>query len=285
MRRATDSGGFPGPALSVTRGGFTVPHRSRFLKPPLSSRTVELLESGWRARRGSSGLPAEEEAQALACVHPSPLRFARELDPSNEITAKQSTESQRPFVLESAMSESLFAPARCYLARGSLEGYLEGRYPFFVAHIGSCAEPKSSHRLWVSPGSVGLCRLLPAPAGSRSFPTLSPRFFACVLGPILRRDAWVHLPVSSPDNGGLPLHGTGSAFPQGSRKTISPGFRISELQSFSNVQARKLASHADRSHPGSHPRADHDVFTRAEHESLPSRASDKANRPNRARTV
>ena len=48
-------------------------------------------------------------------------------------------------------------------------------------------DQKPSHRFRF-PYSAGLCRLLPAPAGSWSFPTLSLRDFPWMLGPILR---WV----------------------------------------------------------------------------------------------
>ena len=50
--------------------------------------------------------------------------------------------------------------------------FLEEHYPFFVAHTGSCARPKPSHRLQF-PSPMGLCRLLPIPAGRWPFPTLS----------------------------------------------------------------------------------------------------------------
>ena len=39
----------------------------------------------------------------------------------------------------------------------------------------------------VYPRTVGLCRLLSAPAGRRTFPTLSLRILPCVLGPLPRR--------------------------------------------------------------------------------------------------
>ena len=44
---------------------------------------------------------------------------------------------------------------------------------------------------------VGLCRLLPAPAGRWSFPTLSPQVSPQVPGPLPRWDPMVHSPVSS----------------------------------------------------------------------------------------
>ena len=46
----------------------------------------------------------------------------------------------------------------------------------------------------VSPRSAGLRRLLPAPAGSRTFPTLSLRIFPCVLGPLPRLPSWCSCP-------------------------------------------------------------------------------------------
>ncbi len=61
---------------------------------------------------------------------------------------------------------------RCYLSRGDIECHLEGHYPFVIAHTGSCARPKPSHRFQF-PLPMGLRRLLPIPAGRWPFPTLS----------------------------------------------------------------------------------------------------------------
>ncbi len=62
--------------------------------------------------------------------------------------------------------------SRCYLVEDGIVCRLEERYPFFVAHTDSCVRPKPSHRFQF-PSPMGLCRLLPAPAGRWPFPTLS----------------------------------------------------------------------------------------------------------------
>ena len=91
----------------------------------------------------------------------------------------------------------------CYLARGGVYRYLERHYPLIIAHTGSCTRPKPS-RCLRSPYTAGLCRLSPVPAGRWPFPTLSPRVFPQVPGPLPRWDPMVHMPV--------PTHRT-SAFP------------------------------------------------------------------------
>ena len=81
------------------------------------------------------------------------------------------------------------------------------------------------------PYRAGLCRLLPAPAGSWPFPTLSPRVLPRMLGPIPRRAVEVHLPVSSFHNNGLPCGITGRR----TRNVPLSDFRagkFTQLQSF-----------------------------------------------------
>lgn len=63
-------------------------------------------------------------------------------------------------------------------------------------------------------------------------------------------------------------------FPSLPRTATSVRIRFSRLQSFANVQARKFARHPGRSHCRSVPTAASDFYIRAEHGSLPSRASD-----------
>ena len=114
----------------------------RFPRPPLSSRTVGFPESGWRARHFPVALPMVAVAKALTCMHPSPPLFDQQFDPSFAIgTARRRSWSQRLLALKSTMSESPFAPGRRYLLGGNLVGYLEGRYPFFVAQTNSCVKP------------------------------------------------------------------------------------------------------------------------------------------------
>jgi hypothetical protein len=55
-----------------------------------------------------------------------------------------------------------------------------------------------------SPQSESLCRLLPAPAASGFFPTLSLQIFPQMPGPLPRRSHRVLLPVSSPMSAAFP---------------------------------------------------------------------------------
>jgi hypothetical protein len=64
--------------------------------------------------------------------------------------------------------------------------------------------PPRSPLLRPQPRSRSLRRLLPAPAASGIFPTLSLRIFPWMLGPLPRRDPRVLLPVSSSGVIGLP---------------------------------------------------------------------------------
>ena len=74
------------------------------------------------------------------------------------------------------------------------------------AHASILPPPHAS----VVPSTPGLCRLLSAPAGRRTFPTLSLRIFPCVLGPLPRRLVWCTTRFFPHDNG-LPPVRTGSA--------------------------------------------------------------------------
>ena len=62
-------------------------------------------------------------------------------------------------------------------------------------------------RPWLRSRSLG--RLLPAPATSGTFPTLSLRIFPRMLGPMPRRSHRVRLPVSSPMSSAFPNRGMG----------------------------------------------------------------------------
>jgi hypothetical protein len=126
----------------------------------------------------------------------------------------------------------------------------------------------------VSPRSRSLCRLLPAPAATRTFPTLSLRIFPWMPEPIPRRFAECPLPGSSSAFIGLPHHSIGSASRLSPRIRFSTG-RLSRLQLFRFVQASKFARLPDRSYRSKFPcRAAEALYIRAERVSLPSHASD-----------
>jgi len=69
--------------------------------------------------------------------------------------------------------------------------------------------PDGSSILRPWPRTRSLCRLLPAPAASGIFPTLSLRIFPRMPGPLARRSREVHLPVSSSASSAFPNRGVG----------------------------------------------------------------------------
>ena len=118
------------------------------------------------------------------------------------------------------------------------------------AHAPVLPPPRAS----VVPSTPGLCRLLSAPAGRRTFPTLSLRICPYVLGPLPR---WLlrcsypflpsrHRPSPRSDRVGAP------PCPCSDFSTAP----FSRLQSFTHVQARRCAHHPGRSYRyGFHRRA------------------------------
>ena len=132
-----------------------------------------------------------------------------------------------------------FWPGEVYLSRRNLSRPLGRHYPAFIAPTGSCANPKPSHRLRTSPWSAGLCRLLSAPAGSRTFPALSLRIFLCVLEPLPRLLPWCTCPFLPtglrPCRRSDPL---GAWQHPHSNFSVAP---ISRLQLFDHLPARRFA--------------------------------------------
>ena len=108
--------------------------------------------------------------------------------------------------------------------------------------------------------AVGLCRLLPAPAGVRPFPALFRKSFPACLDPYSgcpRGARARYFPLGF----GLPQNLSGSAL-GGCRPATSGRAKFSELQSFANVQARGFARHPGRSHRlRVHPRRAAVTFT------------------------
>ena len=96
------------------------------------------------------------------------------------------------------------------------------------------------------PWTPGLCRLRSAPAGRRTFPTLSLRILPCVLGPLPRRLLRCVYPFLPPRHRPSPRSDRVGA-PQSPYSDFSTE-RISRLQSFAYVQARRFACHPDRSY-------------------------------------
>ena len=96
------------------------------------------------------------------------------------------------------------------------------------------------------PRTLGLCRLLSAPAGRRTFPTLSLHLFPCVLGPLPRRLVWCTCPfLPSRPRPSPRSDRVGAPQCPCSDFSMAP---FARLQSFLDVQARRFAHHPGRSY-------------------------------------
>ena len=104
------------------------------------------------------------------------------------------------------------------------------------------------------PSTPGLCRLLSAPAGRRTFPTFSLRILPCVLGPLPRLLVECISPFLPPRHRPSPrADQVGASQSPYSDFSTAP---FSRLQSFLDVQAHRCARHPDRSYRyGFHRRA------------------------------
>ena len=94
-------------------------------------------------------------------------RHGRRLSPGESGSVSRPVLRQCP-----PSAESPFAPSRGDLSGGGLAGHLEGRYPFVVARMGSCARPNPSRLLRSSlAGRVfaGCCQPLLGDGPSRRY--------------------------------------------------------------------------------------------------------------------
>ena len=107
--------------------------------------------------------------------------------------------------------------------------------------------PSDSSCLRPWPRATSLCRLLPAPAVSGIFPTLSLRIFPRMLGPLPRRSHGVHVPVSSSVSSPFPQRGLGRLPASFRAYDFSRGV-FSRLQTFLYVQASEFARLPGRSY-------------------------------------
>ena len=113
----------------------------------------------------------------------------------------------------------------------------------YFAKICECHCPTTG----VYPRTQGLCRLLPAPAGGRTFPTLSLRIFPNVPGPIPRRPPRCFHSFLPSGLRPSPISQRVGA-PQKSWTATSVQGVFSGLQPFHHVQARQFACHPGSSH-------------------------------------
>ena len=121
-----------------------------------------------------------------------------------------------------------------------LTEHLGRRYSSFVALTGSCARPNPSHRLGLSPRSLGLRRLSLVPAGRWPFPTLSLQSLCSRLDPYPATSLGCTCPFLLQE---LRPHRTGKKFGTWNFpcNATSTGCVVSRLQSFVYLQASTLA--------------------------------------------
>ncbi len=181
----------------------------------------------------------------LAHIHPSSVRFALLLRPvpthavlpvrcPGDVLATRDRRVRRAPL-----------PARSVTrTQDNLYGSPQRALPLLHRSYGLMRQTKSLPPTPVSLAVfAGCCR----PAGRWPFPTLSLQVFPWMLGPVPRRLAEVHLPVTCLRNIGLPPLGPRSA-PRNPVQRLLNGPDISGRQSFTNVQASEFASHPGRSY-------------------------------------
>ena len=100
--------------------------------------------------------------------------------------------------------------------------------------------PSDSSCLRPWPRATSLCRLLPAPAVSGIFPTLSLRIFPRMLGPMPRRSHKLLMPVTSSVSSAFPWAAE-DWLPASTRETTFSRKSFSRLQTFLYVQASEFA--------------------------------------------
>ena len=182
-------------------------HGPRFPRPPYDPgrsdfpSPVLTLAFPWKSSRSRRGLSAGSHT-------PLPVSVYLQARPGFEDAALPGSAPGCRLGPGPPSAQSPFAPSRCYLVGDDIECHLEGRYPLFVAHTGSCVRPKPSHRLLALATVGGSLQVAANPCWVMALPD--------VISASLSQDAWaripagrrVHLPVSSP---------TSSAFPKSCR--------------------------------------------------------------------
>ena len=215
-----------------------MPPWSTFPQAPLRSRTVGFPQSGLTLASHQS--PSHTVRSSSADSH----------TPLHEMVCFHGRSSvPRPYnvrgLLELPSAQSPFARAgvtsHVMMSRTRSAG-ITPPASLLRAHAPVLPPPRAS----VVPSTPGLCRLLSAPAGRRTFPTLSLRIFPCVLGPLPRRLVWCTYPFLPTRQRPSPRSDRVGA-PQCPYSDFSTA-PFSRLQSFPDVQARRFARHPDRSY-------------------------------------
>ena len=208
----------------------------------------------------------------LAHMHPSRPWFVCETRPF--FKGALSPGSMSGSVPGPPSAQGPFARVGDYPSRRNVSRRVGGRYPAFSARTDPCVKPNPSRRLRSLPWSASLCRLSPVPAGRGFFPTLSLRVFPRMPGPVPRRLPGCTYPF-------LPLRHRPSPRglvgrrqqPSAQQLQSGPLFRR-HCHSFVFRPPHLLATLAAPTLMALCPWGSDGVYVRAEHASLPSRASD-----------
>ena len=190
---------------------FSSRHASRFREPPYDPGRSDFPSPVLTLACPPTAFPPRRRLKCWHTYTPLPGGLHVGLDPSLMVRLFPAL-SPGPHQGPPGAQRS-FARSRCYLSQGGIQHHLRGHYPSFFAHTTSCVRPNTSRRLRSLPWSAGPCRLLPAPAGRGPFPTLSPRVFPWMLGPLPRWSVRCSYPFLPPQHRpSLPYHR--SALPQ-----------------------------------------------------------------------
>jgi hypothetical protein len=175
--------GFGGCSIGFPMALSPTPITATFPQAPLRSRTVGFPESGSDLGCPPTAFPNLVKLKCWLIFTPPALGLPVSLGRLSEQSAPGSVSrlSPRPAKCpEPLCTPRVLPPASCRLHRTSA-----GVTPpssLLRAHAPIRNPPAASG----FPRSAGLCRLLPAPAGSRTFPTLSLPIFRRMSGPLRR---------------------------------------------------------------------------------------------------
>jgi hypothetical protein len=138
------------------------------------------------------------------------------------------------------MTESPFAPLKCYLSGSRVEHDLDRRYPILIAPTGSCAEAGSSVSLCIRSDPQSL-QVAVSPCCIQLLPSVIPQICPRMPGPLPR---WLTgcvcplLPLSRRPSPKRHWVGFTTTF----RSTTSERMTLTRLQSFVDLQASEFAA-------------------------------------------
>jgi len=213
-----------------------------FPEAPLRSRTVGFPESGSDLGFSPGGLPGTAEAQALARVHPLPVRLTSRLVLVPRVRHLPGSAPGCHPDPGPPSAQSPFAWRDRYSPQGGVLRHLDGRYPIFLAPTGSCARPPPSRRLQALTSVGGSTQVAASPCWVMALPD--------VISASLSQDAWacvpagrgVHVPVPSPTSSAFPKSCRWVGFPHESAKRLHRG-QVFRDRRHSLLQASWFARH------------------------------------------